>query len=78
MHSSDFQDLCRQVALEAFLEMYSRLLHATDSPLKRQQVEHVLEEMRKEFSLEVLTSAPSNRTVENAQKIYQKLHLFLN
>lgn len=77
MHSSDFQDRCRQVALEEFLEMYSQLLYATDSPLKRQQVEHVLEEMRKEFSLEVLTSASSNRTVENAQKIYQKLHLFL-
>lgn len=78
MHSSDFQDHCRQVALEEFFEMYSRLFHATDSPLKRQQVESVLEEMRKEFSIQVLTSSPSNRTVENAQKIYQKLHLFLN
>jgi len=78
MHSSDFQDHCRQVALEEFLEMYSRLLHVSDSPLKRQQVESVLEEMRKEFSLEVSTSSPSNRTIENAQKVYQKLHLFLN
>ena len=77
MHSSDFQDRCRQVALEAFLEMYSRLLHATDSPLKRQQVESVLEEMRKEFSLEVLTTSSSNQTIENAQKLYQELHLFL-
>lgn len=78
MHSSDFQDHCRQVALEEFFEMYSRLLHVSDSPLKRQQVERVLEEMRKEFSLEVLTSSPSNKIVENAQKVYQKLHLFLN
>ena len=78
MHLSDFQERCRQVALEEFLEMYSRLLHATDSPLKRQQVESVLEEMRKEFSLEVLTTSSSNRTIENAQKLYQELHLFLN
>ncbi|MGX9808822.1 hypothetical protein ACV3PA_16485 (plasmid) [Exiguobacterium acetylicum] len=78
MHLSDFQERCRQVALEEFLEMYSRLLHATDSPLKRQQVESVLEEMRKEFSLEVLTASSSNRTIDNVQKLYQELHLFLN